>query len=924
LSNGGGSSKQSPDELETAFDNIGRFDQLLLDLRKYCFSFVASLTTADSSGRKNLLSQRMKLFLTLLASLSLITILTSFSYADEPSTLNDTWAQGLDLESHGNYTGALSKFDEILKNYPNDTSVLTSVLDEEARIFGKQGNYDAEINASEQALKIDPNDTTALDNEAFAFGNKENYSAVIQTSKSVLKINPNDTSALVNIGVSFHRLGNYSASLDAYDKALKIDPNETFALSDKAVLLLDLGENNDARVEADKALKVDSNVIRAWYVKAIAFSNLGKPEESSAAFNQMISINSTDFKELNFVASQLDNYQRYDEEIQILDQILNIKPNDTTALGDEGEAEVKLGQYFNANQTYSQLLSLQPSDTDTLNREGDVLLKLNQYDIAKQVFDRALRIDNENEQALSGKGFALFNLGQYKDAIEQYDKAYNFTYDNTELLTLAERKADALGKLNETEKLAQNGEQSYNNGNYDQALIYYDHFLQFEPKNVTILEKKALTSDSFAIPRPTLTMLTADEILEIKPDDSLALRLKGDSLYNMHKYDDADKYYTEALDINPNDIFSLVGEGNTLSSKTKYNKAIEIFDQAIKNNKESNDPSIRYEVFNAYLGEADADINLGKYNDADRLFSWLLLNRQNDYNVFDERANYYFQLNKPEVAIIWYDKALQVTDNTDSNALNGKAACLFKLRNYNDSLTYLNLASDETPDDSTILTNMAEALNKLGNFTSAIQSAEKAIEFDPKNADALTQKGNAFFGLGSYRQAKEWYDKSLEIEPDNEGALVGKGKTLLKMGSYADSIQSTDDSLDILSKNSKTNVGGLTQEELDLQSEALKSKIEALVLLGSQELKNQALDDASKSFKEALSIDPKNSDALKGQEEVIKAVNNQKFSQQINEYGIYAGIIAAIAAVVPFIHKKRKQRMKSQKQKNFDKGLISP
>src|SRR3989442_8823113 len=41
------SGKPPSDELTSATANLGRFDQILLDLRKYGFSFVTGLTTAD-------------------------------------------------------------------------------------------------------------------------------------------------------------------------------------------------------------------------------------------------------------------------------------------------------------------------------------------------------------------------------------------------------------------------------------------------------------------------------------------------------------------------------------------------------------------------------------------------------------------------------------------------------------------------------------------------------------------------------------------------------------------------------------------------------------------------------------------------------------------------------------------------------------
>jgi tetratricopeptide (TPR) repeat protein len=123
------------------------------------------------------------------------------------------------------------------------------------------------------------------------------------------------------------------------------------------------------------------------------------------------------------------------------------------------------------------------------------------------------------------KGVALYNQGNYTEAIKYYDKALAIQPNNTYPLYY---KALALDSL----------------GNHTGALEYYDKVLAMDPHDVATLTNIGLILANQR--NYTGAIKCYDKALAIDACDSNALTEKGEALYNLGNYTGATSYHDKA------------------------------------------------------------------------------------------------------------------------------------------------------------------------------------------------------------------------------------------------------------------------------------------------------------------------------------------------------------------------------------------
>ena len=137
-----------------------------------------------------------------------------------------------------------------------------------------------------------------------------------------------------------------------------------------------------------------------------------------------------------------------------------------------------------------------------------------------------------------------------------------------------------------------------------------------------------------------------------------------------------------------------------------------------------------------FLDDGIFEINTGKYSAAIENIT-KSIELKNDWEIsYFYRAVAYQALEKYDLAMLDYTKALQINDKmTDAY--------------YNKAQIALTRKDIPNPD-----------INK------AIEDLEKAIELDSKFIDALYAMAAAYKKLGEYQKAVDFLDKLLNIEPE--------------------------------------------------------------------------------------------------------------------------------------------------------------
>jgi pentatricopeptide repeat protein len=107
---------------------------------------------------------------------------------------------------------------------------------------------------------------------------------------------------------------------------------------------------------------------------------------------------------------------------------------------------------------------------------------------------------------------------------------------------------------------------------------------------------------------------------------------------------------------------------------------------------------------------------------------------------------------------------------------------LFKNREYEKALNYIDELIPISPDNAAVLINKGIILEENGDLTGAMRCYDEILRNNSKNASALNNMGHLFDRRGENSRALHLFEKAIEQVPNMEIAIANKAKMLSKMG----------------------------------------------------------------------------------------------------------------------------------------------
>jgi tetratricopeptide (TPR) repeat protein len=143
-----------------------------------------------------------------------------------------------------------------------------------------------------------------------------------------------------------------------------------------------------------------------------------------------------------------------------------------------------------------------------------------------------------------------------------------------------------------------------------------------------------------------------------------------------------------------------------------------------------------------------------------------------DHEAFSNLANVYFDLDKPDSAFLYYNKALSLKPDyvpalDNMGAMFAKTGEMMKRPDYFDSAVhYLSKAIAIKPDYKTAYSNRAATYMNLQRYEEAIKDFEKYLLYEPKSADIYNSIGVCYQRLEKYPESLTAYNKAIELNRD--------------------------------------------------------------------------------------------------------------------------------------------------------------
>jgi len=317
------------------------------------------------------------------------------------------------------------------------------------------------------------------------------------------------------------------------------------------------------------------------------------------------------------------------------------------------------------------------------------------------------------------------------------------------------------------------GDTYFDNGNYKEAIKYYDRALEADLKDVRAWSGKGLSLHNLGKYKEALKCY--DKALNCRPEYSLAWRSRGMALNSLKKYKEAIKCYDRASEIDPKDARAWNNKGVILNTLRNFTKALICYDMAIELNPAH---------VNAWNNRGVSLFNLGKIEESIKSFYKAL---EIDYKFKDARSNLRSGLKlycKHQGNILPVDISLI-----------GYNLC--EIGKNKEGIEYYDIELEFNPVNTFALYNKGLALSYLGKYKEAIECYDNLIALTPENDMAFYNRGVAFFKLNNYEEAKKCYFKALDINFKNKGALLDLGFILERESKYEEALFCYERALEI-------------------------------------------------------------------------------------------------------------------------------
>jgi len=219
----------------------------------------------------------------------------------------------------------------------------------------------------------------------------------------------------------------------------------------------------------------------------------------------------------------------------------------------------------------------------------------------------------------------------------------------------------------------------------------------------------------------------------------------GHELLKKNQYQEGIKYLDKAIIKAPKLADAYLMKGRALNKLGQYENAIEEFDKTLK---------IHYTRSNelknsrALTEKATSLYSLKKYKESLDCANEALSYDNKFFLSYDIRGASYGALGKYELAIIDFDKSLELDPNNPANdeTYLNRFCPLYNLGRYEEALATCDLALKKTDNPNSLqqpYSKKATVLNKLGRHEEALENANKALEANSKDPLAINAKKEA-------------------------------------------------------------------------------------------------------------------------------------------------------------------------------------
>ncbi len=253
--------------------------------------------------------------------------------------------------------------------------------------------------------------------------NKAEYNQAIKLLSQAIKINPNYSSAYNSRGDAYYRLGNYEKSQQDSTAAIRHNPKDANAYYDRAFSLYLIGEFNGAIIDYNQAIKLNPEYANAYYGRGLARYEIKENRKAITDLNQALALKPKFAKahlQLGIVNRQIGKKL---EAIKDFDKAIKINPKYAEAYYERGKTRYALNEKIVAKKDFTKVIELDSKYIDAYIARADVHTDLGYPKQAYEDYEKAIEMNPEDAKAYIHRGKYRFQMRDIEGAIENYNLA---------------------------------------------------------------------------------------------------------------------------------------------------------------------------------------------------------------------------------------------------------------------------------------------------------------------------------------------------------------------------------------------------------------------------------------------------------------------------------------------------------------------
>jgi tetratricopeptide (TPR) repeat protein len=273
--------------------------------------------------------------------------------------------------------------------------------------------FDEAIADFTAALKLDPNNNTALTDRGLGFVWKREFDQAEKDLSAALSRDPDHTVALRAEGLMAELKGDCIKAVDLYSRSLAKEPDNSFALGHRANCETALSKFNAALADSEQALRVDPTWLDLRLMRANIFVLQNNRAAATREAELAVSEAPHSQSALVIAGKVYGRLGMNKEAMAEFDRALAIKPSADIFL-----TRAQFRPAFEKVERMADIdeaLKLSPNDSDTLLAKGYYLTEAGQFAEALRYYDRAVKSDHSVDTG-ANRAVALYKLGRTAEA----------------------------------------------------------------------------------------------------------------------------------------------------------------------------------------------------------------------------------------------------------------------------------------------------------------------------------------------------------------------------------------------------------------------------------------------------------------------------------------------------------------------------